>query len=49
MCSVDYFKEAYRDYKSALALYKVFKNDEMYMNNIAYFLQQSVEKTLKEA
>ena len=49
MCAVDYFKAAYRDYKSALALYKVFKNDEMYMNNIAYFLQQSVEKTLKEA
>lgn len=47
MCDIRLFRRAYLDYKSAENLLKIPVNDEAYMNNVAYHLQQAVEKTLK--
>lgn len=44
MCSVDFFKIAGRDYDSAIAIWESFRNDEGFINIVAYHLQQSVEK-----
>lgn len=47
MCDIRYFKAAYHCYDVAVHLMKYYKNDEMYLNDVAYNLQQCVEKTLK--
>ena len=47
MCDIRLFRRAYLDYRSAEKLLKMPENDEAYMNNVAYHLQQAVEKTLK--
>ena len=47
MCDIRYFKSAYHCYDVAEKLMKFYKNDEMYLNDVAYNLQQCVEKTLK--
>ncbi|MCC8164293.1 MAG: HEPN domain-containing protein [Lachnospiraceae bacterium] len=47
MCDIRLFRRAYMDYCAAVNLLKIPENDESYLNNVAYHLQQSVEKTLK--
>lgn len=47
MCDVRYFKSAYHCYDAARNLMKFYENDELYLNDVAYNLQQCVEKTLK--
>lgn len=47
MCDIRYFKSAYHCYDMAANLMKFYKNDEMYLNDVAYNLQQCIEKTLK--
>lgn len=47
MCDIRYFKSAYHCYDVAANLMKFYKNDEMYLNDVAYNLQQCIEKTLK--
>lgn len=47
MCKINDFKIARRDFDDAVALWTVFRNDERHINNVAYHLQQAVEKTLK--
>ncbi len=47
MCKMNEFKIARRDFDDAVALWTIFKNDERHINNVAYLLQQAVEKTLK--
>lgn len=49
MCDVRLFKSALLNYQAALSIYQTPYNDEMFLNNAAYHLQQSVEKTLKGA
>lgn len=49
MCDVRLFRSAWMDYLTAKQIYDVPYNDEMYLNNAAYHLQQCVEKTLKGA
>lgn len=47
MCDIRMFRLAYADYELALSIFKIPRNDEMFVNAIAYHLQQSVEKLLK--
>lgn len=47
MCDIRYFKSAYHCYDAASNLIKYYGQDEMYLNDVAYNLQQCVEKTLK--
>lgn len=47
MCDIRYFKSAYHCYDVAANLVKFYKNDEMYLNDVAYNLQQCIEKTIK--
>lgn len=47
MCDIRYFKSAYHCYDVAANLMRFYKNDEMYLNDVAYNLQQCIEKTLK--
>ena len=47
MCDIRYFKSAYHCYDVAANLMRFYKSDEMYLNDVAYNLQQCVEKTLK--
>lgn len=47
MCDIRYFKSAYHCYDVAVNLMKLYQYDEMYLNDVAYHLQQCVEKTLK--
>lgn len=46
MCDIRYFKSAYHCYDVAMNLMRFYKNDEMYLNDVAYNLQQCVEKVL---
>ena len=47
MCDIRLFRAAYSDYKLAVSIFKLPENDELFLNSIAYHLQQSVEKLLK--
>ncbi len=47
MCDIRYFKSAYHCYDVAANLMKFYESDEMYLNDVAYNLQQCIEKTLK--
>ena len=47
MCKISEFKIARRDFDDGVVLWNAFKNDERHINNVAYHLQQAVEKTLK--
>lgn len=47
MCDIRFFKSAYHCYDVAAKLLKFYEQDEMYLNDVAYNLQQCVEKTLK--
>lgn len=47
MCDIRFFKSAYHCYDVAAKLMKYYEQDEMYLNDVAYNLQQCVEKTLK--
>jgi HEPN domain-containing protein len=47
MCDIRYFKLARHNFDVAKHLLMEMKNDEMYLRDITYNLQQSVEKTLK--
>lgn len=47
MCDIRFFKSAYHCYDAAENLLKFYEQDEMYLNDAAYNLQQCVEKTLK--
>ncbi len=47
MCDIRYFKSAYHCYDVAVNLMNLYQNDEMYLNDVAYNLQQCIEKTLK--
>lgn len=47
MCDIRFFKSAYHCYDVAAKLMTYYKQDEMYLNDVAYNLQQCVEKTLK--
>ena len=47
MSDIRYFKSAYHCYDVAVNLMKLYQYDEMYLNDVAYHLQQCVEKTLK--
>lgn len=47
MCDIRFFKSAYHCYDVAANLIKYYGQDEMYLNDVAYNLQQCVEKTLK--
>ena len=47
MCDIRFFKSAYHCYDVAAKLMKYYEQDEMYLNDVAYNLQQCIEKTLK--
>lgn len=47
MCDIRFFKSARHCYDVAEKLIKYYEQDEMYLNDVAYNLQQCVEKTLK--
>lgn len=49
MCDVRLFRSAFIDYLTAKQIYENPYNDELYLNNAAYHLQQAVEKTLTGA
>lgn len=47
MCDIRLLRSAFMDFLAAKQIYTNPYNDEMYLNNSAYHLQQAVEKTLK--
>ena len=47
MCDIRFFKSAYHCYDVAANLLKLYEQDELYLNDVAYNLQQCVEKALK--
>lgn len=47
MCDIRLFKSAYQEYELAVVILNVPRNDEAFLNAVAYHLQQAVEKTLK--
>ncbi|MCD8365032.1 MAG: HEPN domain-containing protein [Clostridiales bacterium] len=47
MCDIRYFKSAYHNYEVAEKLMHYYQSDELYLNDVAYNLQQCIEKTLK--
>ncbi|MCD8230632.1 MAG: hypothetical protein LUD14_02195 [Clostridiales bacterium] len=47
MCDIRYFKSAYHNYEVAEKLMQYYKSDKLYLNDVAYNLQQCIEKTLK--
>lgn len=47
MCDIRYFRAAYHNYEVAARLMKYYQSDELYLNDVAYNLQQCIEKTLK--
>ena len=47
MCDIRFFKSAYTDYELAVSIFQIPRNDEAFINAVAYHLQQSVEKILK--
>lgn len=47
MCDIRFFRSAYADYEVAAGLFKIPRNDEIFVNAMAYHLQQAVEKVLK--
>lgn len=47
MCDIRLFKSSYTDFELAEAIYRIPRNDEAFLNGVAYHLQQSVEKLLK--
>lgn len=47
MCDIRLFKSAYTDLELADEIYRIPRNDEAFLNGVAYHLQQSVEKLLK--
>lgn len=47
MCDIRFFKSAYHCYDVAANLMRYYEQDEMYLNDVAYNLQQCVGKTLK--
>ncbi len=49
VCDVRLFKSAWMDDQAAVQLYQIPFPDEMYLNIVAYHLQQCVEKVLKGA
>lgn len=47
MCDIRYFKAARHNYDYAVKTKQFYEADEAYVNDMAYNLQQCVEKTLK--
>lgn len=47
MCDIRLFKSAYTDFELAEEIYRIPRNDEAFLNGVAYHLQQSAEKLLK--
>lgn len=47
VCDIRYFRAAYHNYEVASRLMKYYQSDELYLNDVAYNLQQCIEKTLK--
>ncbi len=47
MCDIRLFRSAYTEFELAREIYRIPRNDEAFLNGIAYHLQQSVEKLLK--
>ncbi len=47
MCDIRLFRSAFTDLELAEEIYRIPRNDEAFLNGIAYHLQQSVEKLLK--
>lgn len=47
MCDIRLFRSAYTDFELAREIFQIPRNDEAFLNGIAYHLQQSVEKLLK--
>lgn len=47
MCDIRYFKSAYHNYEVAEKLMQYYQSDELYLNDVAYNLQQCIEKMLK--
>ena len=47
MCSIKYFKLAYHNLDVAKSALRDFQQDELYLRELTYNLQQCVEKTLK--
>ncbi|MCM1283414.1 MAG: HEPN domain-containing protein [Muribaculaceae bacterium] len=49
MCDVRLFRSAKMDYETAVTIWRSPYNDELILNNVAYHLQQTVEKVMKGA
>jgi len=49
MCDIRLFKSAFLDYQAALTLYQTPFSDEMFLNIVAYHIQQCAEKVIKGA
>ncbi|MCD8110594.1 MAG: HEPN domain-containing protein [Clostridiales bacterium] len=47
MCDIRYFKSAYHNFEVAEKLMQYYQSDELYLNDVAYNLQQCIEKMLK--
>ncbi|MCI9421632.1 HEPN domain-containing protein [Lachnospiraceae bacterium WCA-9-b2] len=47
MCDIRLFRSAYTEFELAREIYRIPRNDEAFLNGVAYHLQQSTEKLLK--
>lgn len=47
MCDMRYFKSARHKFNAAIVLLKDYEYDELFLNDVAYYLQQCIEMTLK--